>query len=443
MGALNPSAIDGFLDQLLSPEHRNVLSESGRVDGKHSSRLGHFQFRVLNTQAGFAIAFRIVEEGEAPLEPEEIKTLNEEWPTDSIEALLQATFERRASDLLLSNGTSARVRSEGCFRPIEGASFGDEEILKLLSKRLTPERGRQLDQAGSIDLAFTLPEEMGGHRFRLNVFRQQGGLAAAFRPIWDEIPELETLNLPQSLKNFIKFPYGLVLVVGPTGSGKSTTLATLIETLNQEEQRHIITLEDPIEYLFKEKRCLIHQREVGFHVESFSSGLRAALREAPDIIFVGEMRDRATISAALTAAETGHLVLATLHSGSSAQAIDRILDIYPEHQQKQIRIQLSDVLRGIVVQRLIPGIYESRLPACEVVPVSYALSALIREQRTHQFATVIQTGRKEGMIPMECSLADWVRQGQIEELEARRHAKDKRFFEVLLADTQEQEPPAL
>jgi len=205
-----------------------------------------------------------------------------------------------------------------------------------------------------------------------------------------------------------------VLVVGPTGSGKSTTLAALLETVNRTRARHVITLEDPIEFVYQPRRCLIHQREIGTHVESFAAGLRAALRECPDIVLVGEMRDRETVSMALTAAETGHLVLSTLHSGSAAMAIDRIIDIFPEHQQGQIRQQVAGSLRAVLTQQLLQGAAPgTRIPAIELLTGNYAVGALIREGKTHQLPTQIQTGREDGMIPFEASLFELLRAGRI------------------------------
>jgi twitching motility protein PilT len=209
-------------------------------------------------------------------------------------------------------------------------------------------------------------------------------------------------------------PGGMVLVVGITGSGKSTTLAALVELVNRTRARHVITLEDPIEFVYQPQRCLIHQREVGAHVESFAAGLRAALRESPDIILVGEMRDRETVALALTAAETGHLVLSTLHSGSAPMAIDRIVDIFPEHQQAQIRLQVAGSLRAVITQRLLEGVRPgTRYPAIEILMVNYAVGALIREGKTHQLATQIQTGRDDGMVALDTSLLDLLRAGFI------------------------------
>ena len=302
-----------------------------------------------------------------------------------------------ASDIVFSEGRCARVRFGAGFLSIAGQLVSREELLALLGDSWNDRRRTQLDEQGSADLAVELPLNGGHMRFRANVFQQFDGLAAAWRPIWDEIPKLASLNLPAELENILQIEQGLVLVTGPTGSGKSTTVAALLDRLNQNSYHHIVTLEDPIEYRFNDACSLAHQREIGTHLQSFSMGLRAALREAPSAIFVGEMRDLETISAALTAAETGHLVVSTLHSGSCIQAIDRMIDVFPEHQQQQVRVQLSDVLRAVVSQRLLPRRNSPvRVPACEILMVNYAVSNLIRERRTHQLKTQLQTGQTYG-----------------------------------------------
>src|SRR5262249_24660555 len=235
------------------------------------------------------------------------------------------------------------------------------------------------------------------------------GLAAAFRPVRRDPPALADLGLPEGLERLVGFPNGLVLVTGPTGSGKSTTLVALLEHVNRSAARHAITLEDPIEYEFRPARALVHQREVGVHVDSFEAGLRAALRESPDIILVGEMRDRATIGAALTAAETGHLVLSTLHAAGAAMAVERIVDVFPEHQQRNVRAQLAPTLRAVLTQHLVAATTpELRLPVVELLVAPPATAALIRDGKSHQLASAIQTGRDDGMIPLERSLADRV-----------------------------------
>ena len=356
-------------------------------------------------------------------------------PSTALDELLWRVVLEHASDLIVTAGHNASMRMTGEVAEIAGTRFTDEQILGALAPVLTAPRLAELDQTGNVDLAYELrePGTDRGRRFRVNVFRQMGGLAAAFRPIWDDVPTLDQLNLPESIRDFAELPHGLVLLTGPTGSGKSTTLAVLIEHINRTRPRHIITLEDPVEYLYKRKRAIIHQREVGIHVDSFATGLRAALRESPDVILVGEMRDLDTIAAAITAAETGHLVLSTLHSGSATMAIDRIVDVFPEFQQSQIRTQLADVLRAVITQRLLPSSTpKRRVPAVEILRVNYAIANLIREHKNHQINSQIQTGRDEGMVPMDRSLAELVKGGRISREIAMRAAHDQRHLRGLL-----------
>ena len=242
-------------------------------------------------------------------------------------------------------------------QPSSSTAIAEVELRAFVDSLLDPRRRRMLGSTGSVDLPWVAPEvdDGRGQRFRVNVFTQTHGLAVALRPINRQAPTLAELGLPESIGGLANATSGMVLVVGPTGAGKSTTVAAILERVNRERAGHIITLEDPIEFVYQPRRCLIHQREVGTHVESFAAGLRAALRECPDIILVGEMRDRATAALALTAAETGHLVLSTLHSGSAAMAIDRIIDIFPEHQQAQVRQQVAGSLRAVLTQQLLPG----------------------------------------------------------------------------------------
>ena len=319
---------------------------------------------------------------------------------------------RGASDVYLSAGAHVWLRTHDVLRELPDVPVTDEALLALLAPALEGGHREGLERTGSADVAFELPAPYGGppRRFRVNVFRQAEGLAAAVRPLPQAIPSLLELELPSSLKSLVAFPHGLVLLTGPTGSGKSTTLAALVEHLNETRPCHVITIEDPIEYRFPRRRALIHQREVGVHVSDFATGLRAALREAPDVILVGEMRDLETISAALTAAETGHLVLSTLHCGHAAMAIDRILDVFPERQQAQVRLQLADVLRVVVSQHLLPAQGgRGRVPALEILRMNHAIANLIREGKTHNVPSYLQTGRGDGMVSLDASLADLVR----------------------------------
>jgi twitching motility protein PilT len=296
---------------------------------------------------------------------------------------------------------------------------------------LTSVGRRRLADGAAVDFSFSV-EGIG--RFRGNAYRAVKGFNVAFRVLPMEIPTLAQLRLPRSLGELTEFPNGLVLVTGPTGSGKSATMAALVGILNETKAIHIITLEDPIEFVHTRKRALIRQREVGVHVASFAEGLRDALREDPDVILVGEMRDRETISLALTAAETGHLVLSTLHSNRAFTACDRIIDVFPEHQQSQIRVQLAESLRAVVAQRLLPqkdG--KGRIAGLEVLRVNHAVGNNIRDQRINQIPSVMQTHRDEGMWVLERHLAALVKKDLIAIETARAHAADVELFETYLA----------
>ena len=454
--------ITALLDSLLDEGGRRALSVTGQHDGSYdaTATLGHsFNYRVRQSPDGIGLAFKLAD-GDRPYQstPASLVPLGgsmgtptavavevapprppvraggDEWRTDDIRELLKQVVGRRCSDLVVSSGKEARVRIAGDYKNVPGGVFDDAAILRSLGDTLTPERRQVLDLEGSLDTALEIEDGPARLRFRVNVFSQMHGLAAAFRPIWDTVPSLEALNLPRELLPLVEFPYGLVLVTGPTGSGKSTTLSALLERLNATAERHVITLEDPIEYVFRNERCLIHQREIGVHVRDFAYGLRSALREAPDVIFVGEMRDLDTIAAALTAAETGHLVLSTLHSGSAAQAVDRIIDVFPEHQQSQVRIQLADTLRAIVTQRLLPTVDgRGRIPAIELIRINYAFSNLIRERRTHLFTSTAQSNRKDGTVPFDESLSRLVRDGHIKLEVAERAARDPKHLKLLIA----------
>jgi twitching motility protein PilT len=354
-----------------------------------------------------------------PPEPAEVPVAIDDPTRAAVAARLAGAIARAAgdevSDIIVSAGQPLWIRSSAGFAAASASAISESEIRAFVDSLLDPPRRRILKIAGSVDLPWVAPDvDDGPRRFRMNVFSQAHGLAVALRPINRHAPSFAELNLPDSIGGLVSASGGMVLVVGPTGSGKSSTLAAMLEMVNRTLARHVITLEDPIEFVYQPRRCLIHQREVGTHVESFSAGLRAALRECPDIILVGEMRDRETVSMALTAAETGHLVLSTLHSGSAPMAIDRIVDIFPEHQQGQIRQQVAGSLRAVMTQQLLPGARKNtRYPAIELLTVNYAVGALIREGKTHQLASQIQTGREDGMVAFESSLFELIRAGKI------------------------------
>ena len=347
----------------------------------------------------------------------------------SLSGLLQRARSQDASDVILSTGLNARLRVGGELIEVQGTATTRERLLAFLGDTFDERARESLEATGSADLAFV----NGGERFRVNVFRQIGGLAAAFRPIRVDPPTLRQLGLPEELYRLIEYRNGLVLMTGTAGSGKSTTLVALLERLNRTLPKHVITLEDPIEYLYGRGAAMIHQREVGVHVDSFSSGLRAALRESPDVILLGEMRDRDTIAAALTAAETGHLVLSTLHCADAGMAVDRIIDVFPEHQQAQVRDQLAGALRAVVTQNLLPSTTPpTRVPAFEKLIVNTAVATKIRERRGHQMRSEIQTGRAEGMVPMELTLARLLREHRISKATALAYAPDRETLQSYL-----------
>ncbi len=346
--------------------------------------------------------------------------------------LLACLQDEHVSDLLLSSGLPPRLRSGSGLRALPGPILDDAGILALLEPALDELARAQLEARGSADRTLELPAGALGLRVRINLFRQDRGLAAALRPIRHTPPRLADLNLPDQLHDMVAYPNGLVLVTGPAGSGKSTTLVALTEHLNRTATRHIVTLEDPIEYRYTPKRSLIHQRELGRHVAGFAEGLRAALREAPDVIVVGEMRDRETIAAALTAAETGHLVLSTLHSANPWMAIDRMLDAFPGEQQPQIRGQLAAVLREVLSQHLLVSKAPPlRVPAYERLVVTAAAANQIRDDKVHQLRSTIQTGREDGMLSLEASLAELVCRGCLEISRARALARDPQLLAEL------------
>src|SRR3989441_11083795 len=409
MPALAPAMFDALIDEVLDPEQRERLREQTTVQLVYTSDRNNKSFNLTAESTGERTVLRFVVAALAS--PATSKAVRR--PT-SLESLVAEALDRGASDIILSEGRSPRLRFVGQLESEDGPVTTAHDIESFLAAHMTSETRARFDETGSADLACTLDTAEEPRRFRANLFRHQSGLCLTLRPIRDRIPTLAELALPRPLAALGTLLDGLVLLNGPAGSGKATTLAALVGEINRTRAVHVIPLEDPIEYLHTPQRSLIHQREVGSHVESFSSGLRAALRESPDVILVGEMRDLETISLALTAAETGHLVLSTLHSGTGAMAIDRIIDVFPDAQQAQVRTQLAAVLRAVVTQRLLPARERGeRVPAVEVLRVSYAVAAQIREAKTHQLATQIQLGKDEGMIPFERSLVDLVRTGRI------------------------------
>jgi twitching motility protein PilT len=339
-----------------------------------------------------------------------------------IEVLLDEVIKRKASDLHLQVSLPPMLRIDGALTPVQGADPLDEETLEALVFAVLDEDQKQiLLKDKEFDFSFAYGD-LG--RFRVNAFHERGNLAAAMRLIPNEILTIEQLGLPETVNKFADYPRGLVLVTGPTGSGKSTTLAAMVHKINQERASHIITIEDPIEFTHKSQKSVIVQREVHYDTYSFSAALRSALREDPDVVLIGEMRDLETIASAITIAETGHLVFATLHTNSAAQSIDRMIDVFPPHQQPQIRAQLSNILMAIVSQRLIPTIGGGRIAAAEILVATPAVRNIIREGKSHQPEAVIQTGAEFGMQSMDKELVRLIHEGTISYDEARNFAVD-------------------
>lgn len=330
----------------------------------------------------------------------------------SIEDILTQAVTQGASDIHLTAGAPPIIRVDGSL-----INLGDEKILpphieSYLKEIMTEEMRERLDHDRDLDFSFGIPRIC---RFRVNAYYQRGTIALAFRSISGEIPTMNELNLPPVLNRLIEKPHGLILVTGPTGSGKSTTLAAMIQEINRTQRKRIITLEDPIEYLHTHDKSIVDQREIGTDVTQFVSGLRAALRQDPDVILLGEMRDLETISTAMTAAETGHLVMATLHTSSAMSTVSRIIDAFPAEQQDQIRTQLANVLVGVVSQRLYPriDIPKGRVAAMEILVGNTAVANLIRNEKEFQLPTVIQTSRQSGMQSMDAAIEQLLRQGMI------------------------------
>jgi twitching motility protein PilT len=326
--------------------------------------------------------------------------------------LLVQTKERGGSDLHLSAGSHPLMRLHGHLTPVENSPLSRDDVHKMIYEILNDDQRRLFEEHRDLDFAIEIGEFA---RFRVNVFNQRNGEGAVFRVIPTQIRSSQELGLPEVVNTLALRENGLVLVTGPTGSGKSTTLAAMIDLVNSTQKKHIITLEDPIEFVHRTKGCLVNQREIGIHTKSFASALRAALREDPDVILVGEMRDLETISLALTAAETGHLVFATLHTKSAPKTVDRIIDAFPPAQQQQIRVQLAEALQGVVSQVLLPTKdKKGRVAALEIMVATVAIRNLIREGKTHQMPSAIQTGTQFGMQSLEQSLRNLVMQGRID-----------------------------
>lgn len=361
----------------------------------------------------------------------ELRIAGEEKPIEdvSIDDLLRECVERGGSDLHLTVGLPPTIRLNGHLTPLPYEPLTEHDTRRLVYEALNDSQLEQFERRHDIDFAYSVK---GVARFRFNVYMQKGAVAAAMRVIPSKIPSIESLRLPPVIYEVVKKHSGLVLVTGPTGSGKSTSLACMIDLINQSRPCHILTIEDPIEYVHTHKRAMVNQREVHADTESFHNALRAVLREDPDVILIGEMRDLETIQAALTLAETGHLVFATLHTRNAPQTIDRIIDVFPPHQQEQIRVLLANTIEAVFAQQLIPMLGGGRIAAVEVMLANSAIRNLIREGKTHQIYSIMETNAAQGMVTMDRVLADLHRNGYISYEEAVSRAMDKENFNQLL-----------
>ena len=350
--------------------------------------------------------------------------------------IILAALERDASDVHLTAGAPPTIRIRGRLQALEQFPVLDvQQTREIVYSILSDSQRQQFENLRQVDFSYTVPRTA---RMRVNAYVQRGAVGAAFRVIPSRILSLDELGMPSPVSQMASRPRGIVLVTGPTGSGKSTTLAAMIDQINSSRDEHILTIEDPIEFLHSHKRCLVNQRELGTDATSFADALRAALRQDPDVILVGEMRDLETISTALTAAETGHLVLATLHTQDAPQTIDRVIDVFPPHEQQHVRVMLSVALQGVVAQQLLPtadGL--GRVPAVEVLAPTPAVRNLIREGKTHQIYSAIQTGGEHGMQTMDAALAYLIRAGKITREVAQRRASVPAELARLLGDPYE------
>lgn len=345
--------------------------------------------------------------------------------------LLKMAVDLKASDVHLTVGRAPSYRINGRIKQIDSEKLTMEDTLQYAKSCVDEVKFNLLMSGSEVDFSMSIPEVS---RFRVNVFFQRGSIALVFRALANKIPTLESLRLPEVVGELCKIKEGLILITGPTGSGKSTTMASIINEINKNREGHILTLEDPVEYVFTHEKCVVNQREIGQDSKSYSQALRAALREDPDVIFIGEMRDIDSISIAVTAAETGHLVLSTLHTLGAAKTIDRLIDVFPTDQQQQIRVQISSALKAVISQRLLPKIDQSgRVAAIEVMVVNPAISNLIREGRTAAIISCIQTGASLGMQLLDKSVADLYFDKQISKEDACEFCADKEMLKRYLA----------
>jgi len=365
------------------------------------------------------------------IESEELSAFT--WTGDSltpvseihIDDLLREATERGASDLHLSVGLPPVLRIDGSIVHTAYEPLAPNDIQRLIYDILSADQIQWFEKTRELDFSYGV-KDVG--RFRVNVYRQRGSVGAALRAIPNQIPSFESLKLPPITRELARKHSGLILVTGPTGSGKSTTIACMIDFINSEREAHIMTIEDPIEYLHRHKRCMVNQRELNSDTDSFENALRAVLREDPDVILIGEMRDLETIASALTMAETGHLVFGTLHTRNAPQTVDRVIDVFPPHQQDQIRVQLSNTLEAVIAQQLLPRVGGGRIAAVEVMVATSAIRNLIREGKTYQIYSALETGAQFGMQPMDKVLADLHRSGLVSYNDALSRSIDPENF---------------
>ncbi|MDD4803598.1 MAG: PilT/PilU family type 4a pilus ATPase [Candidatus Pacebacteria bacterium] len=349
---------------------------------------------------------------------------------EELSDLIKIVFQEGASDLHLSEGKKPTIRVSGLLFPlVKREVLSKEDLLGVLSELISKDNKEKFLEDKELDFSYGMEN---GERFRGNAYFQQGMVSIALRLIPKKIKSIGELNLPEILKGFTDKTQGFFLVVGPVGHGKTTTLAAMVESINESRAEHIITIEDPIEYIYEPKKSIVDQREVQVDTDTFQSALRSMFREDVDVVLIGEMRGNDTISAAVTAAETGHLVFSTLHTNNAAQTISRIIDSFPAEQQSQIRIQLAGSLTGIFSQRLVPRISGGLIPAYELLINNNAVSNLIRENRIHEINSIIETSSQEGMIDINRSLAELVSRGEITVEDARNYSTDQRILEKLL-----------
>lgn len=422
MGVLTP----GQLDKLLAIQRDYLAKQQVQASAPQEQAVPPLvEAEPLAPPAGIAPSPSAPSPAQSPA-PRSAPPLSWRTAERRLEALLIQAVSMHASDIHIHSLAPLKVRINGQLQDLESEVLDPQLANEIIREVLTPEQRGALDAHGQVDFAYTLP---GVGRFRSNAYRQQRGVDAVFRAIPPEPPTLTDLGLPTSLARFCNFHQGMVLITGPAGCGKSSTLAALLRIINEDRRDHIITVEDPIEYLHHSNQCVVNQRQVGRHTGTFARALRAALREDPDVIALGELRDLETISLALTAAETGHLVMATLHTSNAIRTINRVLGVFPPEQQDQIRTMVSESLRAVVSQRLVTRADgQGRVPALEILVCNKAVGNLIRDNKTFQIRSVLQTGANQGMCLLDASLADLVKKGTITREEAARHADDPAKF---------------